>query len=211
MWRRNGGLGPPGGTARVARGSTGEDRGGRCFPPQLQRHNLPRWQKSMKETVDETVVVFAPRTGRSIWGTNRLWPLALALTRENSHSQVLAATDLERRCPIMLITGACARTCRAGFSSFFVVDRPRVPPPIRAPVQGSRTGSNQYDSEHLVDLCCHRLPIRRPHHSPGGCQQAASCSRIGCSCYPPAVANLPCAIPSRDKGCSTVVHRPRQG
>lgn len=42
----------------------------------------------MKETVDETVVVFAPRTGRSIWGTNRLWSLALALTRENSHSQV---------------------------------------------------------------------------------------------------------------------------
>ena len=136
MWRRNGGLGPPGGTARVARGSTGEDQGGRCFPPQLQRHNLLRWQKSMKETVDETVVVFAPRTGRSIWGTNRLWSLALALTRENSHSQVLAATDrMERRCPIMLITGACARTCRAGFSSFFVVDRPRVPPPIRAPVQ----------------------------------------------------------------------------
>jgi hypothetical protein len=63
----------------------------------------------MKETVDETVVVFAPRTGRSIWGTNRLWSLALALTRENSHSQVLAATDLmERRCPIMLITrGLC--------------------------------------------------------------------------------------------------------
>ena len=61
----------------------------------------------MKETVDETVVVFAPRTGRSIWGTNRLWSLALALTRENSHSQVLAATE-ERRCPIMLITrGLC--------------------------------------------------------------------------------------------------------